>query len=201
LYPQLQQEKSIQQQRLVFRTHVERLDPSRLIFIDESGVHKGMSRLYGRAQGSQRVKGFTPFHPGQRTTLIAALGFRTFKAALFGSWYTDGSIFLTFIQSYLVPTLHPGDVVIMDNLSAHKRVGVKEAIERAGAYLLYLPPYSPDFSPIELAWSKIKSFLRKRAARTHRTLHRAICQAFQAITSHDILAWFQHCGYRAHSFG
>lgn len=159
-----------------------------------------MSRLYGRAQGKKRVKGFSSFHPGQRTTLIGALGCQGFKASLFGSWYTDGSIFLTFIQQSLVPTLVPGDVVVMDNLSAHKVAGVKEAIEKAGARLLYLPPYSPDLSPIELAWSKIKNVLRKSAALTPRKLHKAICNAFHSVTKSDSLAWFKYCGYLVNNF-
>ena len=155
-----------------------------------------MSRLYGRARGKKRVRGWSTFYPGQRTTLIAALGCQGFKTGLFGDWYTDGSIFLAFIQQSLAPTLKPGDVLVMDNLSAHKGAGVKEAIQKTGARLLYLPPYSPDLSPIELAWSKIKHSVRKTAALTHETLHHAICEAFRSVTQDDSLAWFNHCGYR-----
>lgn len=154
-----------------------------------------MSRFYGRAIGKSRAKGFSALYPGQRTTLIGALGYRGFKTSLFGRWYTDGSIFLTFVQESLVPTLTPGDVVVMDNLSAHKVAGIKEAIEKAGARLLYLPPYSPDLSPIELAWSKIKNTLRTIGALTPRKLHHAICQAFHSISENDSIAWFKHCGY------
>ncbi len=104
--------------------------------------------------------------------------------------------FLTFVQESLVPTLIPGDVVLMDNLSAHKVAGVKEAIEKTGARLLYLPPYSPDLSPLELAWSKIKNTLRTIQAITHKKLHQAICQAFRSVSEKDSIAWFKHCGYR-----
>jgi transposase len=159
-----------------------------------------MSRLYGRAQGKKRVKGFSRFHPGQRTTLIGALGRQGFKAGLFGSWYTDGSIFLTFIQQHLAPSLNPGDVVVMDNLSAHKVGGVKETIEKAGARLLYLPPYSPDLSPIELAWSKIKNTLRKSSAFTTKKLYHSICKAFRSVTNKDSSAWFKHCGYNINTY-
>lgn len=159
-----------------------------------------MTRFYGRAQGKARANGFSAFYPGQRTTLIGALGSQGFKASLFGAWYTDGPIFLTFIQESLVPMLTPGNVVVMDNLSAHKVSGVREAIEKAGAHLLFLPPYSPDLSPIELAWSKIKSALRNGMASTPRSLHQAICQAFRSVTENDSLAWFKHCGYHVHSF-
>jgi transposase len=152
-----------------------------------------MSRLYGRAIGKQRTKGYLKFHPGQRTTLIGALGFHGFKASLFGPWYLDGSIFLTFIKENLAPKLTPGDIVVMDNLSAHKVNGVKQSIEATGAQLLYLPPYSPDLSPIELAWSKIKNTLRTAAALTPIKLHQAICLAFRSISKKDSLAWFNHC--------
>jgi transposase len=197
----VEQEKLlVQEQRKQFKKELESIELSRLIFIDESGVHCGMSRLYGRAQGKKRVKGFSRFHPGQRTTLIGALGCQGFKACLFGSWYTDGSIFLTFIQQNLAPSLSLGDIVVMDNLSAHKVKGVKESIEATGARLLYLPPYSPDLSPIELAWSKIKNTLRKSSTLTHSKLYRAICKAFRSVTINDSLAWFKHCGYNINTF-
>lgn len=185
----------VKAKREIFKQAVEAIDPSRLIFIDESGVHCGMSRLYGRAIGKKRAKGYSAFYPGQRTTLIGALGCRGFTASLFGAWYTNGSIFLTFVQENLVPTLIPGDVVVMDNLSAHKVTGIKQSIEKAGARLLYLPPYSPDLSPIELAWSKMKNTLRTIGALTPRKLHQAICQAFHSVSQKDSIAWFKHCGY------
>jgi transposase len=146
-----------------------------------------MSRLYGRATGNHRAKGYTHFHPGQRTTLIGALSCQGFKAGLFGPWYMDGSIFLTFIQKNLVPRLTPGEVVVMDNLSAHKVKGVKEAIEATGARLLYL---SPDLSPIELAWSKIKNSLRTPTALTPKKLHRVIFQVFRSVSNSDSLGGF-----------
>jgi len=105
-----------------------------------------MGRLYGRAKGAERVKSFVPFDKGKRMTIIAALGVEEIKTGLFGHWYTDGEIFLGFITDCLVPVLQTGDIVVMDNLSAHKVTGVKEAIEAAGAQLLYLPPYSPDLN-------------------------------------------------------
>jgi transposase len=108
--------------------------------------------------------------------------------------------FLSFIQNQLVLTRMPGDVEIMDNLSAHKVAGVKEAIEKVAAHLLYLPPYSPDFSPIELAWSKMKNTLRKKAAATSRKLHHAICQAFLSITENNSSAWFKHGGYNINTY-
>lgn len=173
------------------------LDASRFIFLDESGVHLGMSRLYGRGFRHERIKSFSPFNKGSRLTMIAAVGIDEIKAALFGQWHVDGEIFLQFIQECLVPVLLPGQYVLMDNLKAHKVSGVREAIESVGAKLVYLPPYSPDLSPIELAWSKIKTYLRRKAARTVEELQEVICEAFATITHADLSAWFEHCGYSA----
>lgn len=139
-----------------------------------------------------------PIDKGKRMTLIAALGAEEIKAGLFGHWYTDGEIFLGFITDCLVPVLQTGDIVIMDNLSAYKVVRVKKAIEKTGAQLVYLPPYSPDLSPIELCWSKIKDHIRKKAAWDYESLQLAICEAFRAITQNDIENWYSHCGYYIH---
>ena len=172
-----------------------RFQGSKLIFIDESGTHLGMARTHGRVLGGERLRMPIPLNKGIRLSMIGALGLTEFKSALLGQWSTDGEIFLGFIQEQVVPQLATGDIVIMDNLSAHKVAGVKEAIESVGASLLYLPPYSPDFSPIENAWSKMKAYLRKKAARTLEDLTTAICEAFQQITPSDIAGWFKHCGY------
>lgn len=171
------------------------LDANHFIFLDESGSHLGMSRLYGRGKSHERVKSYAPFNKGVRVTMIAAVGVEGVKAASFGEWHVDGEIFLQFIQECLVPALEPGQVVLMDNLSVHKVSGVQQAIEAVGARLVYLPPYSPDLSPIELAWSKIKTYLRKKSARTFDELKSAICEAFAEITQTDLQAWFEHCGY------
>jgi transposase len=111
----------------------------------------------------------------------------------------DSEAFKGFVEHFLVPTLKPGDVVLWDNLSVHKVAGAREAIEGAGAQLVWLPPYSPDFNPIELCWSKLKTLLRAAAARTRDELDRAIAHAMAAITSSDAAGWFRHAGYQAHS--
>ena len=108
---------------------------------------------------------------------------------------TDGDIFLAYLEQVLCPQLRPGQVVIMDNLSAHKVAGVRERIEATGARLLYLPPYSPDLNPIEQAWSKVKQILRGLKARTADALEKAVAEAFATITPENSAAWFQHCGY------
>jgi transposase len=185
----------VQQARAVFTEYFAKIDMDKLIFIDESGVHLSMTRAYGRASSQERVIDYAPFNKGTRVTMIAAIGSDEVKAAMFGDWHVDGEIFLHFIRECLVPTLEPGHRVILDNLSTHKVSGVREAVEATGAKLVYLPPYSPDLTPIELFWSKIKSYLRKKAARTFDDLKKTIGYAFKEIKQSDFHNWFEHCGY------
>ena len=172
-----------------------KVDAEDIIFIDESGLHLGMTRLYGRAFGQERVKCFSPFNKGKRITIIAAIGIEGIKTALYGDWHMDGDIFTDFIKRCLIPVLQAGQIVIMDNLSSHKVGAIKPLIERAGAQLIYLPPYSPDLTPIELFWSKIKSYIKKKEARTVKKLGKAIKEAFKMVTVGDLEGWFSHCGY------
>ena len=132
--------------------------PEDLIFIDESGAKLNMDSAYGRAQGGQRVKASKPYCRGKTISMIGAVSLLGVVAAMYGEWATDGIAFLAFIQSMLVPQLRPGHIVIMDNARFHKLQQVSEAIENTGAQLVFLPPYSPDFSPIELMWSKLKKY-------------------------------------------
>ena len=127
--------------------------------------------------------------------MIGAISIAAVEAALYGEWSADGEIFLEFVKRQLVPQLCNGKVVIVDNVSFHKVVGVKEAIEETGAQLFYLPPYSPDLSPIELMWSKIKSVLKKISPRTKTQFKKAIRIAFAEIAGKDLISWFKHCGY------
>jgi transposase len=171
------------------------MDAEKLIFLEESGLHMGMTRSYGRAISHERVNDIVPFNKGKRITLIAAIGVNGVKTALYGDWYMDGIIFIDFLKKCLLPVLEPGQVVIMDNLAAHKVEFVRELIESAGAKLIYLPPYSPDLNPIELFWSKIKAYIRSKEARTLAALNEAIKNAFKFITAMDLEGWFEHCGY------
>lgn len=127
--------------------------------------------------------------------MIGAIGAENVKAALYGQWATNGDIFNTFVRDELAPSLKKGDVVLMDNVNFHKSESVRQYIEERGAKLMFLPPYSPDFSPIENMWSKIKSILRKLAPRTERQFKKAVSFAFGSITKNDIAGWYQHCGY------
>jgi transposase len=172
------------------------LDLSRLKFIDESGVNLALTRLYGRAPRGQRAIGSAPINYGQNLTLIGALGSQGLDALLWIEGATDGEVFRAYTERVLCPTLRAGDIVVMDNLGAHKVSGIREAIEGRGARLIYLPPYSPDLSPIERCWSKIKAALRAMGARTRRKLERAIKRALETVTESDALAWFANCGYR-----
>ena len=137
----------------------------------------------------------TPQSHWQTLTLLAALTTRGLEAPMTISEPTDGDIFLVYVEQVLCPRLRPGQVVILDNLSAHKVAGVRELIEAAGAHLLYLPPYSPDLNPIEQAWSKVKQILRSLKARSSQALESAIAEALNAITAENAIAWFAHCGY------
>ena len=168
-----------------------------MIFIDESGAKLTLDLLYGRAQGGQRVKASKPYRRGQTLSIIGAVSLAGVVAAMYGEWATDGVAFLTFIQTMLVPHLRRGHIVIMDNVSFHKLQEVKEAIESTGARLLFLPPYSADLSPIELMWSKLKQYLRKKAARTLGSFHQALLEAFETLTDYDFEEWFSHCEYQA----
>jgi transposase len=131
-------------------------------------------------------------------TVLAALGSHGVEAVMTIAGATDAEVFRIYVDQVLRPTLHPGDIVIMDNLRAHKAVGIREAIAQSGARVLYLPPYSPDLAPIERCWSKLKSILRTAKARTREALDEAIAQALATITAADARGWFQHCGYALH---
>jgi transposase len=175
----------VQRQRAAFREAIPEFDPKALVFVDESGSNQAMARDYGRAARGQRALGAKPVQRGRHVTMVGALGLISVAAAMMVEGFVDGAAFLAFVQEVLVPQLQPGQVVVLDNLKAHKAAGVREAIEAVGARLLYLPPYSPDFSPIEECWSKIKAILRTKAARTLERLWQAITEAFAAITSQD----------------
>jgi transposase len=173
-------------------------DPKAWVFIDESGSNQAMARTYGRAHRGQRAPGAKPVQRGPHVTMVGAVGLVGVVAAVMVEGLVDGAAFLAFVQEVLVPQLRPGHVVL-ENLKAHKVAGVREAIEAVGARRLYLPPYAPDFSPIEECWSKIKTILRTKAARTLERLWQAITEACAAITSQDAQGWFTHAGYRVQS--
>ena len=167
----------------------------RLVFVDESGANTQMTRRYGRSPIGQRLVCAVPQGHYQTTTLVAAVRLKGPQAPWLFEGAMDGALFLAWVKQGLVPALQPGDVVVMDNLATHKVAGVREAIEGAGARLEYLPPYSPDFNPIEPMWSKVKQGIRSRNPRQARQLHKAAGSAFAAVTPADCLGFFLHTGY------
>ena len=171
------------------------LDPERLIFIDESGLSTKMARLRGWAPKGERCRAAIPHGHWKTFTFVGGLTLKGFVAPMLLDGPMDGECFLAWVEQMLAPTLRPGDSVIMDNLPAHKVAGVRQAIEAKGAELLYLPPYSPDFNPIENAFAKLKSHVRKAAARTLDTLETAAAHALGTFEPHECANFFAHAGY------
>jgi transposase len=184
-----------EQARTAWRAVVAQLDPGQLVFVDESGTNISLTRLYGWAPHDQRATGSVPRNHGKNTTVVAALA----PDGLHEPWMIEGAMdtatFAWYIREQLGPTLRPGQVVVLDNLSVHKAASIRQAIEARHCQLLFLPPYSPDCTPIEQAFSKIKAILRGLGARTRETLWEAVRLAVEAITPDDALAWFAHAGY------
>jgi transposase len=171
------------------------LDPAKLIFLDESGAKTNLTRLRGRAQRGQRVHGSIPQGHWRTTTIIGAIRLDGSTACMTLEGATDTEVFRTYIREALCPTLRPGDIVVMDNLSPHKSEPTLELIRQAAAQVIFLPAYSPDLNPIEKMWSKVKNFLRSVEARTQVELTKAIGAALESITGHDARSWFASCGY------
>lgn len=167
----------------------------RLKFLDESGTHLGLTRLCGRAAPGQRVVEATPGYSGSHYTFVATLGWKEVTAPWIFAGAMNRLAFETYVRSQLLPTLRPGDILVMDNLSAHTGEAIRQLIEAKGVRLEFLPPYSPDLNPIELCWSKVKTALRAAKARTWAALVEAVAQALRSISFTDSQNWFAHCGY------
>jgi transposase len=187
----------VRHKRALWRGRTAGIDPDRFVFLDEVGAHTALSRLYGRAPVGERVVGSVPAARWRATTLIGAIRRDGVAAALAFEGATDEPAFRTFVERALVPELRPGDIVVLDNLKPHRAKAVARAIRKAGAGVWYLPPYSPDYNPIEKIWSKVKAYLRKAAARTTAALWEAIGQALERVTAQDCRNCFDHCGYPA----
>ena len=184
--------------RAAFLEAVQGEDFTCFKFVDETSTNLTYCRRYARAEGGQRAHQATPLHGGPNVTLVAALTSQGLQAAMTVSGAVNGDVFAAYLEQVLGPTLVPGDVVVLDNLPAHKVAGLAELVEARGARLLYLPPYSPDFNPIELAFGKLKTWLRTAQARTREALESVIQAATDWITGHDAKNWFDHCGYHVH---
>jgi transposase len=167
----------------------------KLVFLDESGVNLAQTRLYGRAPTNERVNDYVPDARFERKSILVSVKLNGQMSSLLFSGSLNGMLFIEYIKQFLSQILNPGDIVILDNCTAHKVAGVREAIAACGAKLLFLPAYSPDFNPVELLWSKVKAILRKEKARTFETLEKALKLALDSISVNDIAGWFNCCGY------
>ena len=160
------------------------------------GSNLSFTRLYGRAERGKRVIDKVPSERGQNISTIAALGMDGIRTGLSVSGAIDGQTVLYFVEEMLAPRLKAGEIVFMDNCPIHKMEEIEEAIERRGAWVVYLPAYSPDLNPIENCWSKVKAKLRALKARTPDKLLDGLVEAFSCVTVQDIMGWFAHCGYQ-----
>ena len=188
----------MQKRRVEYGQEIEELDVTKLKFLDEAGSNLAMTRLYGRAAKGERVIDSVPQNYGSNITMLATLSVTGITAPMTINGAVDGDVFKVYVEQLLAPTLSAGEIVVMDNLPAHKVTGIRELIEARGAFLIYLPPYSPDLNPIEKGWSKIKTYLKRAKARTRAELEKALAEALLLISPKDAEGWFRSCGYAIH---
>lgn len=191
-----QDRPDVVEKRNQWQSTQQQFDPDRFVFIDETWAKTNMTRTYGRSEIGTRVIQKVPNGRWQTTTFVGALRATGFIAPLTIDGPVNGELFLAWVEQHLVAQLKPGDIVVMDNLSSHKVKGVREAIENAGAELRYLPPYSPDLNPIELAFSKLKKLIRDGVKRTVDELWNLCGQVLDQFTETECRNYFKHCGYR-----
>jgi transposase len=171
------------------------MDAGKLVFLDESSINTGMTRLYGRGILGARVIDYVPDVRFERISILSSVRLSGALAPLVFEGSLNGGLFKEYVSKCLAPTLQKGDIVIMDNLTSHKVKGVAELIMASGAHVVYLPPYSPDLNPIEMMWSKVKAHLRKAKARTRQALDGAIAAVLGLVSQTDISGWFAKDGY------
>ncbi len=184
-------------QRQQWRADQPALDPDRLVFVDETWASTNMTRTHGRAPVGERLVCPVPHGHWKTTTFVAALRADGLTAPVVIDGAVTGDLFVAYVRQVLVPSLRPGDIVVMDNLACHKRAGVREAIEAAGGVVRYLPPYSPDLNPIEQAFAKLKALLRKAGKRTVEELWAFLGASLDAFSAVECRNYLRHCGYRA----
>ncbi len=182
--------------RAWFWRRMKKIVHGRLKFIDESGVTTVLSRLFGRAAPGRRVQESVPKNYGQSTSVVSLIGLAGVETTMLVEGAVDTLVFNAFCENFMRPCLRAGDVLVLDNLGAHRASRIEEITVECGARVIWLPPYSPDFSPIEQMWSKLKTHLRTAKARTIKELDRAIAGGLKLITESDCRGWFKHCGYQ-----
>ena len=175
---------------------MKQLRHERLRFLDEAGATTVLTRLYARALGGNRASEVVPRNYGASTSMLATLGATGIQAPRLIEGSVDTLVFNAYCEQLLRPTLKVGDIIVLDNLRAHRASRIEEIAKACGARIVWLPPYSPDFSPIELMWSKVKAYLKKVKARTQEQLEKAIALALETVTISDCRNWFRHCGYQ-----
>lgn len=195
MHPTEKESERVQQARVDYWREIEGIDPENLVFVDESGVNLGMTRSHARAEIGRRAHGDAPGQRGKNVSIVGAMALTGILCFynIMGAYNTLS--FDAFIINHLVPKLWKGACVVIDNCSIHKSKELREAIEKIGARLIFLPPYSPDFSPIENGWSKAKTNLKKLKPRTYPDLVKALQESLDSITTKDIRNWFTHCCY------
>ncbi len=186
-----------EEERAQWREQMKQMDARRLVVVDECGSNIALTPLYARAPKGQHAYSSVPRNRGKNTTLLASLSLSGVGASLIIEGAVDALAFETYVEYILAPSLSTGQIVVLDNLSAHKGARVRQLIEACGCDLLFLPAYSPDYPPIEETFSKLKAFLRRVGARTHLALQEAIAQGLETVTAQDVLGWFTHCGYQS----
>jgi transposase len=192
-----QERPDVKEQRRVWRAAQPLLDPSRLVFIDETATATNMARRYGRAPSGRRLVDRVPFGHWKVTTVVAALRHDGVGAVMTVDGAMNGDLFVAYVEQCLVPALQAGDVVVLDNLSSHKRAEARALIEAAGASVMFLPPYSPDLNPIEMAFSKLKAKLRKAKERTVEGLRATVFATLGAFSPEECANFLCHDGYAA----
>ena len=190
-----QEREDVQAARRAWSETLPVMDIEKLVFIDETWTSTSMTRRYGRAPRGQRCIASAPHGHWETTTFVAALRHQQLTAPLVTDGPMDGEMFLAYVRQFLCPTLQPGDIVILDNLSSHKVTGVQDVIAAAGAMLLYLPPHSPDLNPIEKLFAKLKALLRKAAKRTIEALWNEIGEILNNLSSTECANYFASSGY------
>lgn len=187
--------ENVQEKAIEYIDEIKVIEREKLVFVDEAAAHSHLVRTYGRAPKGQRAYGRKPNDRGKRISMLGALALDGLRTGMFWEGYVDAQAFQIFVDDDLIPHLKSGDIVVWDNYSVHKRIDFERKINAAGAFVMFLPPYSPELSPIKHCWSKIKSIMRGRAARCADGLWDAFCVGFDAVTPEDAEDWFKHCGY------
>jgi transposase len=200
LYPSQRKTERVEFARVSYQEEIAPLDAEQLVFLDESSATLSMTRLYARALCGERAIGFAPYQKCGRVSIIGAMALDGVRGSLSVTGTVDGEVFGTFLEKILAPKLKPDEVLVMDNLSVHKVPRIRELAERLRLRMLFLPPYSPDYNPIEMLWSKMKAILRKLEARTFQSLDRGMTTALKAVQISDIHGWFGRCGF-THQLG